>query len=151
MTFNPALTYAEVLCKLCFKCHMYLQYILDSVSEFNGYYMVRRLHRNVCLCIVMLFCTYLTFDLILRHRDIFRLGIHPYRFCYTYKNIISMDASFYPILPSEVFFHGIDCQLYGSVKSLKSWSTAKPLHVGLFTIMAQSKALSLGRQPNHYM
>ena len=38
MTFNHALTYAEFLCKLCFKCHMYLQYILDSVSEFNAHY-----------------------------------------------------------------------------------------------------------------
>ena len=58
----------------------------------------------MCMCIVLLFCTYLTFDLILRHRYIFRLGIHPYRFYYTYRNIFSMDASFYLILPSEVFF-----------------------------------------------
>ena len=36
--------------------------------------------------------------------DIFRLGIHPYLFYYTCKNIFSMDARFYPILPSEVFF-----------------------------------------------
>ena len=53
---------------------------------------------------IMLFCTQLTFDLILSHRDIYRIGIHPYRFNYTYWNIFSKDASFYPILPSEVFF-----------------------------------------------
>ena len=80
--------------------------------------MVRRRHRTECLSIVLLFCTYLTFDLILRHRDIFRLGIHPYRFYYTIKNIFSMDASFYPILPSEVFFHGNDCQLLDLIRNL---------------------------------
>ena len=36
----------------------------------------------------VLFCTQLTFDLILRHMDIFRLGIHPYRIPYTCKDII---------------------------------------------------------------
>ena len=49
------------------------------------------------------FCTQLTFDLILRPRGISRLGIYPYRFYFTYRNIISMDASFYPILPSDFF------------------------------------------------
>ena len=66
--------------------------------------MVRRQHRNKCFSIFLWLCTKLTFDLILRHRDIFRHGIHPYRFYYTYNNIFCMDASFYPILPSEVFF-----------------------------------------------
>ena len=61
---------------------------------------------------ILLFCDRLTFDLILSHRDIYRLGIHPYRVYYTYWNIFSMDASFYHILPSEVFFHHMDCQLY---------------------------------------
>ena len=53
---------------------------------------------------ILLFLTQWTFDQILSHGDIFRLVIHPYRFYYTYWNIFSMDASFYPILPSEVFF-----------------------------------------------
>ena len=33
-----------------------------------------------CLSMFVLFCTQLTFDLILRPRDIFRLGIHPIGF-----------------------------------------------------------------------
>ena len=60
---------------------------------------------------MLLFCTQLTFDLILSHRDIFRLGIHPYRFYYTYWNIFSIDASFYPIWPVEACFREMDCQL----------------------------------------
>ena len=52
--------------------------------------------------IILLFCTHLNFDLILSFRSIFRLGIHPYRVYYTYIKIISMDASFYSILPSKV-------------------------------------------------
>ena len=34
--------------------------------------------------------------------DIFMYGIHPFRVYYTYINIISIDASFYSILPSKV-------------------------------------------------
>ena len=50
----------------------------------------------------VLFCTQLTIDLILRPRGISRLGIHPYRFYYTCRDLISMDDSFYSILPSKV-------------------------------------------------
>ena len=49
-----------------------------------------------------LFCTQLTFDLILRPRYISRLGIHPNRFYYTCRVVNSMDASFYSVLPSKV-------------------------------------------------
>ena len=73
---------------------------------------------------IMIFCTQLTFDLILSHRNIFRLCIHPYRFNYTYWNIFSKDASFYPILPSEVVFFYLDCQPFGKVchnSRIKSW------------------------------
>ena len=38
----------------------------------------------------------------LRPRDISRFGIYPYRLYYTCRDIISMDASFYSILPSKV-------------------------------------------------
>ena len=50
----------------------------------------------------MLFCTHLTFDLILSPRDISRIGIHPYRVYYGNISIIGMDAGFYSILPSKV-------------------------------------------------
>ena len=65
---------------------------------------------------ILSFCTHLTFDLILRLRRISRLGIHPYGFWHTSRNTISMDATFYSILPSEEFFHGMDCQLCGCNK-----------------------------------
>ena len=58
------------------------------------------------------FCTHLTFDLILRLRPIFRLGIHPYGCWHTSRNTISMDATFCSVLPLEEFFHGMDCQPY---------------------------------------
>ena len=64
------------------------------------------------------FCTHLTFDLILRLRRISRLGIHPYGCWHTSRNTISTDATFYSILPSEEFFHGMDCQLLHSAKVL---------------------------------
>ena len=60
----------------------------------------------------VLFYTQLTVEQILRLRDISRLSIHPYWFYYTYRDIISMDASFYHILTSEVFFIDMDCQLF---------------------------------------
>ena len=69
------------------------------------------MERSVLSIVFFLSCTKFTFDLILRPSDIFRLGIHPYRFSYTYVNIFCMDASFYPILPSEGFFREMDCQL----------------------------------------
>ena len=53
------------------------------------------------LSIILLFCTELAFNLILSPRDISRLGIHPFCVYYTYINIISMDTSFYSILPSK--------------------------------------------------
>ena len=50
MTFNLPLTYAEFLSISCFDCQMNLQYILDSVSELNGNYMVRDdIERCVCV------------------------------------------------------------------------------------------------------
>ena len=54
------------------------------------------------MSVVVLFCTQLTFDLALRPRDISRLGIYPYRFYYTCRGIISIDARFYSILPSKL-------------------------------------------------
>ena len=60
----------------------------------------------------MLFCTELTFDLILRLRSIFRLGIHPYVFYHKSRGILSMDAIMYSILPSEEFFRAMDCWLF---------------------------------------
>ena len=59
----------------------------------------------------MLFCTKLTFDLILRLRSIFRLGIHPYMFYHTSRSTMSMDAIMYSILPPEEFFRAMDCWL----------------------------------------
>ena len=35
--------------------------------------------------------------------NILTLGFYPFRFYYIYRNIISMDASIYPIVPSEDF------------------------------------------------
>ena len=71
----------------------------------------------------MLFCTELTFDLILRLRSIFRLGIHPYVFYHTSRSTMSMDAIMYSILPPEEFFQAMDCWLlkhiqdrYGTTK-----------------------------------
>ena len=40
------------------------------------------------LSIILLFCTQLTFDLIMSPRDISRLGIHPYR---VYYNMYKQD------------------------------------------------------------
>ena len=52
--------------------------------------------------VVVVFCTLLTYVLILRLRDISRLDIHPYWFYFAYWNIFSMVASFCPIFPEEV-------------------------------------------------
>ena len=50
----------------------------------------------------MIFCTQLTFDLFLRLRSNYRLGIHPYVFCHISRNNISMSRIMYSILPSKV-------------------------------------------------
>ena len=50
----------------------------------------------------MIVCTQLTFDLFLRLRSNYRLGIHPYVFCHTSRNNISMGRIMYSILPSKV-------------------------------------------------
>ena len=50
------------------------------------------------------FCTHLTFGLIRRLRRISRLCIHPNGCWHTSRSTISMDATFYSILPSEEFF-----------------------------------------------
>ena len=52
--------------------------------------------------VICLFCTHMTFDLILRLRNISRLGIHPYGCWHTSRHAISIDAKFYSILPSKV-------------------------------------------------
>ena len=80
----------------------------------------RRIWTNSCLGVnnsmaIFSFCTHLTFDLILRLRHISRLDIHPYDCWHTSRNTISMDATFYSILPPEEFFHGMDCQLWGRI------------------------------------
>ena len=77
MTFNLARPHDQFLSWLNNKCNMYLKYILDNFSEYG--------HRKEDLSIFTLFWTQLTFDLILRPQDISRLGIHPYRFYYTYR------------------------------------------------------------------
>ena len=58
--------------------------------------------RKESLSIFVLYCTQFTFNLILRPRVISRLGIHPYWFYYTYRDMTSMDANFYSILQSKV-------------------------------------------------
>ena len=50
----------------------------------------------------MIFCTQLTFDLFLRLRSNYRLGIHPYVFCHISRNNTSMGRIMYSILPSKV-------------------------------------------------
>ena len=50
----------------------------------------------------MIFCTQLTFDLFLRFRSNYRLGIHPYVFCHVSRNNISMGRIMSSILPSKV-------------------------------------------------
>ena len=51
-----------------------------------------------------IFCTQLTFDLILRLVVICRLGIHPSVFSYILRNTFSMDAKMYSKMPTEFFF-----------------------------------------------
>ena len=58
-----------------------------------------------------IFCTQLTFDLILRLGVIFRLGIHPSVFSYILRNTFSMDAKMYSKMPTEIFFGSSDCLL----------------------------------------
>ena len=73
-----ARTYVQFLSRSCNTCNKYFKDILDSVSQFNGCYIVGDdIERNV-LSIILLFCAQLTFDLILSPRDISRLGIHSY-------------------------------------------------------------------------
>ena len=50
----------------------------------------------------MIFCTQLTFDLILRLTNIFRLGIHPYELCHMLRHNISIGRIMYSILPSTL-------------------------------------------------
>ena len=60
-----------------------------------------------------IFCTQLTFDLILRLGVIFRLGIHPSVFSYILRNTFSMDAKMYSKMPTEFFLGSSDCLLIG--------------------------------------
>ena len=62
----------------------------------------------------MIFCTQLTFDLFLRLRSNYRLGIHPYVFCHISRNNISIGRRMHSILPSKVkisIFFQWYCQL----------------------------------------
>ena len=76
MTFNHAQTYTQFLSRLCIKYYIYLKYILDVVSEFNGYHIWSRddIERGVSL---FFFSYFAQVDLILITSDIFRHGIHP--------------------------------------------------------------------------
>ena len=84
------------------------------------YYLVACFHAFASSAVFFLFNIFFCQNFC--HRDIFRLGIHPYRVDYTYWNIFGMDPSFYSILQSEVllmfFFRDMDCQLCLSI-SLK--------------------------------
>ena len=50
---------------------------------------------------VLAFCTHLTFDLILRPRSIYRLGIHPYEFGHMSRNTISISRIMYSKMPTK--------------------------------------------------
>ena len=81
------------------KYNKYLQYILNNFSEFNGCFIGGRLHRKFC----QLSCYFAPISCgIFSDLASTLIGL----------NILSMDASFYPFLPSEVFFRDMDCQLH---------------------------------------
>ena len=104
MTFDPNIFALRVhICFVCFANILGLLYWL----------FYRRIWINSCLGVmnsiaIVSFCTHLTFDLIPRLRHISRLGIHPYGCWHTSRTTISMDATFYSILPSEEIFHGME-------------------------------------------
>ena len=50
---------------------------------------------------VSVFCTWLTFDLFLRSRSIYRLGIHPYEFWHMSRNNISISRIMYSKMPTK--------------------------------------------------
>ena len=82
--------------------------LLMSKVYFIGLF-YKRIWINSCLGVmnsiaIFSFWTHLTFYLILRLRRISRPGIHPYGFWHTSRNTISMDTTFYSILPSEELF-----------------------------------------------
>ena len=102
MTFNLAWTFAQFLSRLFLIVTCILNIFgIVSMNLMGIMWSEDVIERSVChfLCY---FCTQLTFDLVLRPRVIF--SVHHYRFFYTYRNIISLDAGFYPILSSDVFF-----------------------------------------------
>ena len=79
------------------------------ISGILNWLLYRIIWINSCLGVMnsiakFSFCTHLTFDLILRLRRISRLGIHPYSCWHTSMDTISMDATFYSILPSKDLF-----------------------------------------------
>ena len=49
----------------------------------------------------LIFCTWLTFDLFLRPRNIYRLGIHPYEFWHMSRNDISISRIMYSKMPTK--------------------------------------------------
>ena len=49
----------------------------------------------------LLFCTRLTFDLVLWPRVIYRLGIHPYEFGHMPRNIMSIGRIMYSKMPTK--------------------------------------------------
>ena len=57
--------------------------MLDGIKLFNIY------------MDFLVFCTKLTFDLILRHRCIYILGIHPYESGHMSRNNISISSIMY--------------------------------------------------------
>ena len=50
---------------------------------------------------ILLFCTRLTFDLVLWPRAIYRLGIHPYEFGHMPRNIMSIGRIMYSKMPTK--------------------------------------------------
>ena len=66
----------------------------------------------------LVFCTWLTFDLFLRPRSIYRLGIHPYEFWLMSRNDISISRIMYSKMTTKrkiSFFLALD----GQVSSLR--------------------------------
>ena len=77
-----------------------------------------------------IFCTQLTFDLILRLGVIFRLGIYPSVFSYILRNTFSMDAKMYSKMPTEIFFGSSDCLLLGHLKAKMKYVPQKQIYFG---------------------
>ena len=69
------------------------------------------------------FCTWLTFDLILRPRSIYKLGIHPYEFGQMSRNVISISRIMYSKMPTKrkiSIFLALDCQVLYEIMLLSN-------------------------------